>query len=319
MYFFVFYVVTQYLNDEKRIKIFEKIVLICVIWNVCICIWTITTLQHLPSAHNYGKAIFIPSGAFFNQNDLSSAFLLCCSILLFVKGKVGQITLLLVFFTMIVQGARLNLMILTPFFLYHFIFKTSRWYKLVVIATIILAISFVFIKFPATGALGKHYVTSRAGSFGTEVESQQIGSVRTRWRLYLISLEKFALTYGLGVGIGNFEYSTSPNRAIDTGGVLIPHNFFAEMLATEGIVSFTLICIIIFSPLLPIIRNERRKSILSLTDIKSLSENEKRVFVFLIFFFIAVAIPSSIRAHLIYWSMLGYNYSLIYNKNGVLA
>jgi len=266
----------------------------------------------------YGRVTFIPTGAFFNQNDLSSAFLICCSMLLFMKSKIFSIAMLVVYFIMIAQGARFNVMVLTPFLLHHFIFKTGWIYKFIVITSIVLMISFVYIKLPEIGEIANRHITVRATSFGREAESQEIGSVRSRWKLYEISLEKLVHTYGLGVGIGNFEDSITPERLIDIGMEPVPpHNFFVEMLATEGIIAFILINIIVFSLILPIIRNERRKSILSLFNLKDLSEPEKRVMLFLLFFAVAVAIPSSIRGHLIYWSMLGYNYVLIYNRHEV--
>jgi len=235
-----------------------------------------------------------------------------------MKSRIFSVVMLFVYFIMIAQGARLNIMVLTPFLLYHFIFKTGWTYKFIVITSIVLMISFVFIKFPEIGEMAYRYVTVRATSFGREAESQQVGSVRARWKFYEISLEKLVRTHGLGVGIGNFENSITPEMEMDIGFEPVPpHNFFAEMLATEGIIAFILICIIVFSPLLPIIRNERRKSILAVFILKDLSEPEKRVLLFLLFFFVAVAIPSSIRGHFIYWSMLGYNYVLIYNRHEV--
>ena len=319
MSFFNFYVITQFLTSNKRINVYEKIILICIIWNIGLCIWEITTLQHLPPSKFHNIPTFIPTGAFNNQNDLPAAILICCPILIFMKGKffkyLSAIVLLLIFIIMGTQGSRLVMMALFPFLLLHFIFKTSKLYKITTILSIILIVSFILYKFPVIRFFAKKQIKEHVISFGFEAQSQRLGSTRIRKELYLISLEKFAQSKGLGVGIGNFEKTLIPQRIYSTGSINVPHSLFFETLATEGIIGFSLVFIIVFSILIPIFNKQRNYPSLSIFYNNNISEAEKRVLIFLLFFIVAVSVPSSIRSYFIYWNILGYNYTLIYKKN----
>ena len=319
MYFFIFYVVTQYLQKENRLRIFENIVVICVIWNILVCFWEMSTLTHLPGSRHYGRLIPTPTGSFYNENDLASAFLICCAALFYLKGNFyrhfGITLVIIVFIITCVQGARLNLMALFPILLLHFFFKTKLSYKLITILSLTLIFTFLLMKFPLIKLYVDYLIEDQILSFGTEMESDRLGSMRQRVSLYIACLEMFVETYGFGVGVGQFERSVSLEQLISTGSIDIPHNFFLEILATEGIVAIILLLAIVFSPLLPILKSKNRSSILSLLNLKTLSENEKRVLTFLFFFIVAAAVPSSIRFQFPYWSLLGFHYALIYSKN----
>jgi hypothetical protein len=319
MSFFIFYVITQVLKTKKRIKIYEFIILVCVVWNIGVCVWEIATLQHLPVSKFHDELSFIPTGSFNNENDLPAILLLCCSILFFMKGKflnyISITIMLILFIIMGVQGSRLVMLTLFPFLLYKFLFKTSKLYKLTVILLVSLIVSYIFINYPLVRFLTIKRIKEHVLSFGFEAKSQRLGSTSIRKELYVISLEKFSESYGFGVGTGNFEKTNSPQRLISTNLIIVPHSIFFETVATEGFIGLFFLCVIVFSSLLPLINNESRKSIFDLLKIKLLSENEKQLLVFMLFFIVSVSVPASIRSYFIYWNILGYYYCLMYVKD----
>jgi len=317
-HFFCFYVITQFLTTEKRIKVFEKMVLFNIIWNLGVSIWEITTLQHLPTSKYFERIHYVPTGAFPNENDLPSAMLICLPMLFFMRDKFWRyvcISVLVVFFFVIIaHGTRTIIATSFPFIFYLFIKKTSSLYK-TIIFTILISALFLFLNSDTTLKLMvKGHIDTRVINPAIEFHSQRLSSGTIRSYMYKISFEKFVESKGLGIGIGNFERHFSPPYQISTGGNQFAHNLFAEILTNEGIIGFTLLCLIVFSILPPILSDKNKKSILDVFNSSNFKEDEKRVLIFLFFFVISVAVPATVRHYFIYWSILGYNYAIIFNR-----
>ncbi|MCL2064621.1 MAG: O-antigen ligase family protein [Candidatus Cloacimonetes bacterium] len=317
IYFFNFYVITQFLSSESRIRFFEKLIIICILWNLSVSIWEITTLTHLPPSKYYNIPHYIPTGAFYNENDLPAALLICTPIILFMKGKYIEnlctILFLLLYMVIGFHATRIVLITLAPFLIYRIIFKMNLLFKLTALVIIFFSAMYIFSNIPMANFLFNKHIKERVASFGLEANSQRISSTTVRSRLYLISIEQMINSKGLGVGMGNFDNSFPYDRLNETDHVIQPHNFFFEILGSEGIPGFFLLCFIVFTPLLTIIKNKNRDSIFSLLNIKSLTDTDKRVLLFFLFFVISSASPSSIRNYFIYWTILAYNYALTYN------
>jgi O-antigen ligase len=147
----------------------------------------------------------------------------------------------------------------------------------------------------------------RFRTLGDEAGSMFLRSGEIRMNLYSLSLGMLADSYGLGVGVGNFENTVDPQRLKGVGGINVPHNFFFETIATEGLVGLILVIMIIYYPFLSILMRKGVK-------LRKMNEVDKRVLLFSVLFFISVAIPSGIRGMFFYWSLLGYNYALIMEK-----
>ena len=315
MSFFNFYVMTQFLVNQKRIRAYGFIVILCIIFNFGVCIWEITTFQHLPTSRYYEIPIYIPTGAFPNENDLPSAVLICVPILFFMKEKRWKYlcTVLMLLFLIITgfQGSRFCLFAFLPFFLYHYIFKTNKLYKIITIISVVLLVTIIIYKLPSVVFFAKKQIREHILSLKFEAESQRITSGRVRYELFIVNIEKMIDTYGFGVGIGNYEKSDNPERLHEAQQTVYAHNYFMEILANEGIIGFTLLCIIVLYVILPILKN--KPSILALLNKNNYSETEKRVALFFIFYLVATNVPATICGYFIFWSMLGYNFALAYN------
>jgi hypothetical protein len=318
LYFCTFYVVSQFLVSEERIKNFEYIILICVIFNFIHCIVEFVTLKHTAESIFAGKFHYIPTGAFFNQNDFPSAFLLVMPVFLFVDKDIFKHLgpIITFFFAMIVFITQTRLVAFSfyPFWLFQYVFKTKWLFKLLSIFTLIMIIYAIFTLVPGIKKISTRHFNYALHSFEIESKTQYLGSTQVRKKLYFISFDKFLDSKGLGIGTGRFAYSNTTDEFIETGYIEIPHNLFAEILATEGIPGFTFLCLIVFSPLFCVMNSIKKKSF---NFIKECSKEHKMVLVFTYFFLFATACPSSVNKSnfIIIWTLLAYYYSILYSKN----
>jgi hypothetical protein len=319
MNFFTFYVITQFIDTRTHKSFYELVIVISVIFLICVNVWEITTLQHLQSSRKYNVLTYVPTGACYNENNLAAYYLVCSSILLNIqKGllkTISSILLILVFVIILIQGARLIMIALFPFLLYHLVFKTTKIFKLLSILIISLSIYYLLTSVPFLQKMAKEHLSAEVFSFGSEVQSQRSGSMKARLTLYRIGLEKLVRTRGLGVGIGNFERTNDPQSLYKAQSVPNAHSLFFEIIGNEGIVGITVLMLLIFTPLLPAIINKKHQSISSALNIFRYSADEKTLLVFYIFFIVAVSIPSSIYAHCFYYNILGYFYALMFKRS----
>jgi len=251
MSFCLFYVFSQYLSTEKRVSMFLKILVICILWNVGICLWEIFTVKHFPMSRMYDRVSIIPTGAFYNENDLSQLLLITIPVLFFSKNKIlshlCNLLLLIIFIITIIAGARLSLLAMFPIIIIHFITKTTIWYKIVIIAAITISINQFLISNPEILNIVKLHIEKNVLSFSFETETMRTSSIKERMNMIVLQIEEFANSGGIGVGLANYEYSTMYTRRYWDNGTLFAHNFLFQTLCDEGIIGFLLSIIIFFS------------------------------------------------------------------------
>jgi hypothetical protein len=316
---FTFYIITQFFTNKNRLQFYEYAIMFSVIFLICVNVWEITTLQHLSSSRKFGTFSYVPTAACYNENNLASFYLVCCS-LWFFRDKpllkyLGAILLLLVFIVFLIQGARLAMLVSLPFILYHFIFKTGKIYKILTILILFYSSYYLYNNVPVLRYFVDYHMRTYVLTFGSESESQLASSAETRLVLYQIALEKLIRTKGLGVGMGNFERTTDPQSIYISGNTANAHSYFFEILGNEGIIGITLLVLILTIPLVVIYRDKKQKSLGEILNFFKYSNNEKTCLVFLLFFVVAVSLPSSINTHLFYWNILGYTYALMLNRS----
>ena len=316
--FLIFYVVTQFLTTKRRFSAFEKILFVCLIWNIGVAVWEITTFNHFPMSRFYNMPWFIPTGTFRNENFFCSILLILSSFLFFLKGKytkhLAASLLFILSFIFICQGARMAIAFFFPLVVFFFIKNTNFLYKISVIIVILLSIKILFAANPLYKEIAKNHFQKQIMSLGSEFESLSIGSTKARLNLIDLSLEEFAATGGLGVGAGTFETLVrNPSKKDNIMGSIDAHLIFAEVLGTEGIIGLVLVCLIIFSCLKPIVLKNNKISFINLIKLWSLSDNEKHAIIIVAFFLISTTLIATYKIEYIYWAILGYAYAMMYN------
>lgn len=310
--FFCFYVMTQFFTNNKRITFFELFVIISLIFNIFLAFYSVTTLQHLPTSKQYGRIHFVPTGAFFNENDFASALLICTPVLFFIKGKIKQhiaaVIILILFLVISIQGARLILIAYIPFMIWFLYKKTHILFKISTLVLTVSLVSYILMNYSMIRFMVNKQIDEHILSFGTELQSQRLGSMEIRVELYKIALEKFTESKGLGVGAGNIESTLSPYRTIPTTGIPNIHSLFFETLANEGVIGFSCLIFITFY------------SLLILKKIRFYDGSSKyKILCVVLFFVFSVSVPSSIKGVYIYWTMLGYAYALLFHQQEAKA
>ena len=307
----LFYTITQFLTTENRFKTFENMILICILFNLCFCLYEIVTLKHSPNSRYYNELHYIPTAAFNNQNDLPSVILICMPILLFIKDTfkkyLAAFTMLFFMLIVIVQQTRSIMSVFFLFFLHHFIFKTNYLYKIIVIATLLASFFIFYTKNPAFKYMFNKTIYRIDKAVSDDLADTQLStSSEVRKRFYVICANMFVDSYGMGVGIGNFEKALNED---DVRGVIDapPHTMFGEMLATEGLIGFGLLVLIVFSLLYPFVAKFKKGEL----NILKLTIKEKKALLFFFFFMVSTAIPATPYYFTIYWSMLAYYYALL--------
>ena len=314
----IVYVMSQFLCTDKRIKAFEYILLFCIIWNIGIALWEITTFQHFPKSNYYEMASYMPTGTFENENALACIFLISSPFLFFAEKKIKinlfVTVLVILLFMLFATGARMALIVFTPFVLIIFIKKTKILYKTLVILTVIFIINSVFTKYPTVKFLVQNHINRQVLSLGTEMESQRIGSTEARLELMRLSLDDFIDSKGFGRGVGSFEKNQTPDRYTKTGNAYSPHNIFFEALAEEGLIGFVLLFFILFLSLKPLLVKEDGISLWNLIRFKTMTQNEKKLLLALLFYLVGTLTAGSPRYMHIFSFILGYIYALGFNK-----
>ena len=310
-------VISQYLSTKKRIVFFEFILLFCILWNLGVAVWEITTLQHLPQSQFYGKLSFIPTGTFNNENNLAATFFICSPFLFFIKNKTKDLAIFLLFIILLIItiiGARLLIFVFLPFFVYVFLKRLPILNKLIFCLVVFFAINAIFSKVPLAKEIASRQKMLDFSSFSDETDSQIPGSVEVRFYLMKVALEELGNSYGLGIGSGNFERRIHPDREAYLARIKVAHSLFFDVLATEGIIGFIIVCLIVFSCLRAIVY-QTNKSTKSTYFFLSLSEDEKKVMICILFFVVGTTLIGYYKDNQVFWSILGYSYAIIYNKN----
>ncbi|MCB5270201.1 MAG: O-antigen ligase family protein [Candidatus Cloacimonadaceae bacterium] len=239
------FVIFDALFREQRIlaRAHLAMVLILILY-VLIAFWEMLTFQHLPSSRYYGVDFyFLPTGPFYNQNNLAAFMLLIMPFMVFLPKLnqrawlkpavlIGSVILLVIF---TVQGARIAMLAALGMLGFIGAFQSSFWSKISVLLMIILAV-FAFIHFsPPNMQLGWKMLQRELNSFSTEAESAHMSSIKIRAQLVNETIDLAGQSAFMGLGGGNFEHYMNTDRHYRTAGIINAHNWFLEILGNYGI------------------------------------------------------------------------------------
>ncbi|MCK9309478.1 MAG: O-antigen ligase family protein [Candidatus Cloacimonetes bacterium] len=239
----VFFVFSGFFRNQKWLKMTPYFFLIIFVMYLSTSVWEIVNLSHLPVSHYYGKLTFVPTGPFYNENNLAGFFLLPLPFIFFLpKLHRSQwlrilcgLLVLGMFVIITIQGARIAMMAAVLLGGVGFLFLTSRatkGYSLIVIGLLI----FILMQTASPlASMGGKMLIKEISSVNTEKETARMSSLRIRKQLFVEILELTAQSKFMGVGAGNLETYMGMDRSQRTGGVTNAHNFVLELLGDFGI------------------------------------------------------------------------------------
>ncbi len=310
VYLLIFYSITQFINTKSRIFFFNRMIWFLLLFNVLVAIWEMLSLQHLPTSKRYLNISFTPTGAFHNENSFAAVIMLCTPFLFYDYKKyykiVSDILIVVVFIVFAAQGARLALMLYFPIMLYYFYKRTSIVFKVSICSIIVLTTLLLMHRYPAVDFIIRRHIDNHVFSFGSERESPLLGSMDVRKELYTLSIMNAIETRGFGKGIGNFERSISHAKTKTFSKDNNPHSLFFEITSSEGLISLITLSLIVFLPLLYMIRNDK------------LNKNMKFFIFWLVTYFtFSNFLPGNIRSVYLYWTVLSFVYVLSLNNENI--
>lgn len=313
IYALIFLFSIRLLEGYNGIRRFYVIIYLSSLVLFIIAIWEMITWQHLPSSRFVKSNLisFIPTGPFTNENDFASILLLNIPFYLFAmkafKNRIVKLVSFIFFLfsviLIIIQGARIGLLICTTLFIFYFIFFVKFKYK---ILSIIVLVSIIL--------LTAHFLTFEYEVFNYMLEKQISSISQDQHRSYLSSfsirlllidnaVNMFINSYFFGVGTANYEANMVKMDYMRKGGIVNSHNFFFELLATNGLgifLGFILLLLFTVVNLIKLLKLE--------TQHKAYIYNA--IFVIFAFSF-SVILPSSILAYFFYWPYLAFCVSIV--------
>lgn len=218
-------------------------------------LWEMLSFQHLPSSRYYGmKLYWMPTGPFYNQNNLAAFMLFILPVTLYLprlypvpgsKYYVGIISAL--FFGIItLQGARIAMLAVAPLLAWVIVISSSRRSKLILALILLIAIwSFMHFAQPLV-RYGWKMLSKELDSFGTEVDSAHMSSLKIRKQLIFETVDFLEESHFMGLGGGNYEHYMDTDRQYRTAGITNAHNWFLELAGNYGIFILLSFCYIYF-------------------------------------------------------------------------
>lgn len=209
-------------------------------------VYEIITWNHLPSSRYHGVMVPIPTGPFYNENNLAAYMLLFSPFILFLPKIVSRnwlnlisiILIVIITAIMVVQGARIALFGMAAFVLYYFIRHITWQYKLVSVGLVMLMIYGFSVYYPQYSRIANSAVDHQISSLSEERQSIRMSSVKIRAQLINETVDMFSATAGMGVGGGNYETMMLKGPKYRSGGITNPHNYLMELLGNFGIMVF---------------------------------------------------------------------------------
>lgn len=236
---YLIYTSVYYLRNATFRQNLLRLIPIALLINIGIAFYEITTGQHLTKStlsEAIGNALYLPSGVFFNPNDLA-AFLT-----LFIP-------IYIVFYTKKTWGVRLFKIALGVIGMYIVIATESR-ICIVLLALMLLVIVFSYSKkwLIALVAAALLFVPIILGTSSFQTLSDSIENIYTGKQNSTdvrigISEAAWQLTqdnYLIGAGPGNAQLQLVnyfPTDELSNNGTIAVHNFLLELLANYGIQS----------------------------------------------------------------------------------
>ncbi len=307
--YLAFILLSVLLIDRKKYawRLLYVLNFVLVVYIIIAC-WEMITFNHLPysSVLQLDTYPFVPNGPFFNVNDFASAIMLLTPFMyVLVKAKNNRIinilafiVSILVFVTMLLEGARLSLIVFLGEALIFYVFFVNWKSKIVIAAWIAIIVIGLIHMYPREFRFASSFLRKEFTSIAQESDSYQLESIQARVNLMKHALEITDEAHYMGIGPGNFHRRMRSDRMLDTNHITITHNYFLEKLATDGIGAFlfliALVGYLIIGNFYYAIKIKTRDRWLYMGYGSGI-----------VMFFVAASIPSSINNHFFYWVVLG--------------
>lgn len=242
-FFLTFFVVTQVIDTKIKLKNLNNLFMIIFFSYIIVSIWEMVTFSHFPTSKAVinNRLSFAPFGPFFNQNNFAAILMIMVPLVIFHLKKTAYkflipIIILTLFVIFFVQGARIAILSLSLFTLINLFYSS----KSEVYVYLFLVISVFFLmnhyKNNRLFIIAKKSTYSQLTSLNNEMDSFKQTSIKQRKYLAVAAIEMFIESKMFGVGSGNFENYMTLSRRSKTSKILNAHNFFLEILATNGLI-----------------------------------------------------------------------------------
>lgn len=246
-----------FLNDEERIAKAARIWLITFGIFLAIAVVENLTTLHLPiSRFSHGIQVHLgyrPTTVFMNENNYAVFIALSVPFLLarwryFNARKARILTgaaLFMGMYMMFVTGSRINLMVLITTMFVYALALTAKGKRLKTLAVLLGAVVGTWLIFGVTQPAVLGYVTKQLGKILSAYfellkpfDSDFLGSsnsIAVRINMIRNGITFLLRTWGMGVGVGNFEAWIISRSVYDTMEFLNPHNWWIELVSEYGV------------------------------------------------------------------------------------
>jgi len=244
--FSLIFLIVLYFKKIKDLKNLYILWMIILVSFVGIGLLEMFTGYRLQSSGYFGtiwaNKMIWPTAVFHNTNDFASFLVLSIPFiwvwLKYGKGKIlkwstGIILFTCVFFLLIKTSSRLNFfaVCLEIIFIFFYLLNINKKIKIIIILGFILIL--IFTIYP-------QFFSNPSNFFKNLLTYQNYSSsIASRGNIIKNSLYSLVDSFGFGVGAGNIEYYIARFAKYPIiGGILIPHNWWIEILADYGILIF---------------------------------------------------------------------------------
>jgi O-antigen ligase len=242
-YLALFIVFSKLFGQERQRRILPWFMFALVLLYVATAVWELATFRHLPTSRKYGDITYMPTGPFYNENNLAAFLLLFSPFLLFAPklaprkgwGYLSSVVVVFILILMTIQGARIAMLALGAFLGYYFLFQVKWRHKLVLAAALGLIVAGIWFGFRSQVLFVYKVLQYQTATLGSERSSVFMSSIQIRQQLLKESFGMSARTGFIGVGGGNFEPVMRSEAMYDTGMISNPHNYLMELFGNWGI------------------------------------------------------------------------------------
>lgn len=242
-YMVLFLIYDKLFEDPVLLRGFHWFLFLMVLLYVGTALVELFTFKHLPASRHYGTGSFMPSGPFYNENNMASYLLLFSPFLLFVpriSGKrwlsvLSAPVMLAIGVIALIQGARISMMALAAFLAYFIIVQTNWKSKLVLLLAASLLAGGIYARYNREARLLYRVLKSQVGTLSTEQTSIYMSSIQIRVQLIKETLDMATRSGFIGVGGGNYEPHMQGDAIYRTAGITNAHNYFMELLGNWGL------------------------------------------------------------------------------------
>jgi len=211
---------------------------------VLTALWELTSFHHLPSSRLYGDWHYVPTGPFYNENNLAAYMMLFTPFLLFLPklsgkwwlGILAALITVIVLVLMTIQGARIGILVMAVFLAWFFIWRVGLRQKLILGLAVLMLGGALWLRFHKEIKLVLLVLKHQTSSIGSESGSVYMSSIKIRQQLIGETVLMAASTGFMGVGGGNYEPYMSADALLRTGWITNPHNFLMELFGNWGII-----------------------------------------------------------------------------------